>query len=436
MKKLNGNWATLILTAIIIAAGVVLPPLIYPFIDQYSDRVTQLQAPDTASNVFQEAVSLYPWNVYDESQTRDLFNSELNKIDSSGVPDYLMAFLSDRGVDVTTDPQYRQKLLASFRYLNVADNSAEDCFVLEQDLDGDGNPDIRCAVDLNGNVISTLLLSTQYQTIQLALPADVSPTDTAATGSTSGAGSDTTTGSTSGTGSETTTGSGETAGGGSGGSGSGGNTSGSPSGADATVSSNKDATAGGGADAATDTDASASNTSSPVITGADTGSDTNGNAPANTDTDSNPPGEPSNTNTPPPAQTASDGGTVLLSIPDPSQAAINENLNTWAFVYTTHQEAAKLSSPLLAASFMEVDAYFQVQYGYVFTNYLRVLNGLTLGAENAIPDSSPNLKARVLTNNEYQLNIYTLSNSQRLILYLDPATRVCLGFTIQDLASS
>ncbi|MCL2883457.1 MAG: hypothetical protein FWF30_03185 [Coriobacteriia bacterium] len=421
MKKPHGNILTLLLAAVIIAAGVVLPPLIYPLMDQYSNKITQLQASDTASVVFQEPVSLYPWNVYDESRTRELYPSEVNTIIESKVPDFLLGFLLARGVDIDSNTDFRESLLSSFRYLSVSGDRAEDCYVLEMDLNGDGVPDLSCATDLNGNVISTIVLTDDYQTIQVALPASVSPDQAAGdTGAGAGAAANPATDADA-AGTADAAGAGAAANPGTVTDAAGDTGTGAADSADATAGADTETTAADAANAAGTTDADA-DAGATVATDAGTDASAADTADA-ADTNAN-------------AQAPSDNAdTLIVSVPDASQAPVNENLNLWAFVYTTQKEAENLASPALADSFTQVDDYFQAQYGYVFTNYLRFVYGLPQSSESVSADTNSNLRLLVLNNSQYQFNIYNLPSSQRVILYLNPQTRACVGFTIQDLES-
>ncbi len=62
------NVFTILLTAVIIVGGIMLPSLVYPYIDSY-EGLTRLEAPDSvvSGHVFEQPVALYPWNIYNEA---------------------------------------------------------------------------------------------------------------------------------------------------------------------------------------------------------------------------------------------------------------------------------------------------------------------------------------------------------------------------------
>jgi hypothetical protein len=172
---LMSNLLTLLLAGIIVAIGIVLPTVLYPYLDVYRGAVVHLEHPSDstlAGHVFEEPVTLYPWNLYDEQNIRPLTNTEEELLESRGIPDFLFASLSDRGWQPEEDlGNYRSRIISSFSYLDPPSTTESGFFVLvEADITADGLADINCAVDLQGNLISLVFLTTEWDEIKLESP--------------------------------------------------------------------------------------------------------------------------------------------------------------------------------------------------------------------------------------------------------------------------
>ncbi|MCL1880273.1 MAG: hypothetical protein FWF71_06645 [Actinomycetia bacterium] len=171
MKRNYNNLLTVLLTALIIAVGIILPTILYPTLDQYRNNVIRITAPNDGADgvyVFDNPLPLYPWRQYSVRDTRPLTANERSILHDHGVPEFLETVLRDRGMKIVgTDPATRNRLLTSFTYLNLDESNGSPCYVLKDfDLNGDGRTDLSCAVSLTGDVIS-LLLSPQWQTVSL-----------------------------------------------------------------------------------------------------------------------------------------------------------------------------------------------------------------------------------------------------------------------------
>jgi hypothetical protein len=166
---------TLLLTAVIIAGGFMLPTLFSPLLDSYRNNLIQLSGPTddmVSGHVFEEPVTLYPWNIYDESQVRGLTNYEMITLEQSGVADLLVSNMQLRGLELVYDyGAYVERILSSFGCLEPLNSSEPGCFVLvDADIDFDDSPDLRCAVDFSGNLISLLLVSEKLNPLKLTAP--------------------------------------------------------------------------------------------------------------------------------------------------------------------------------------------------------------------------------------------------------------------------
>jgi len=71
---------------------------------------------------------------------------------------------------------YVQRILSDFRYLEAFGTGEPGCFVLvNADISLDGEPDVRAAVDLSGNIISLLFISETWSSLRLTAPLMLSP---------------------------------------------------------------------------------------------------------------------------------------------------------------------------------------------------------------------------------------------------------------------
>jgi hypothetical protein len=184
------NLLTLLFTGIIIAGGFLLPTLLYPYLDFYLNETVQLAHPseDTiAEHVFAEPVPLYPWNLYDANLLTPLAATERNLLEEKGIPGFLVATLRDYGMQIEEDDgSYRAQIINSFNYLDPESDAETGCFVLyDTDINADGQNDLRCAVNLSGNIISLVLLDDQWDSLRIEGPIGVvaeQPDDTLTTG--------------------------------------------------------------------------------------------------------------------------------------------------------------------------------------------------------------------------------------------------------------
>ena len=166
---------TLLLTAVIIVGGFMLPPLAYPYLDPYHDVIIQVADPSEykpEQGVFSNPIDLYPWNLYEEHSLRALTSSQRNFLEYRGIPNFLLAILRDHGLETSTDDAvYLSKIVDSFHYLEPQESDEQGCYVLvDLDISEDGEPDLRCAVDLNGTIISLLFVSTLWDTVVIESP--------------------------------------------------------------------------------------------------------------------------------------------------------------------------------------------------------------------------------------------------------------------------
>jgi hypothetical protein len=177
------NLLTLVFSGIIIAGGFLLPTLLFPYLDFYSDETMHLTRPSEstlAEHVFDEPSPLYPWNIYENEggSLRPLSAMERELLEAQGVPDFLVATLRDHGLSMDSGGNtYRTQILNAFRYLEPKDSNEPGCFILGDtgnlDINTDGQADLRCAVDPNGNIISLIFIASQWGALQIDAPIGV-----------------------------------------------------------------------------------------------------------------------------------------------------------------------------------------------------------------------------------------------------------------------
>lgn len=178
LQRLIGGTLTLFLTIVIIASGFLIPTVAAPYIDSYNNRYVQLPEPTestTLTPIPREPVILTPWNIYDVSLLRQLNEEEQTKLDASGSIDFLIAVMRDHGLQpVQEESYYRNKILADFRCLESQVQGGPRFFILYgEDMNEDNTADVRCAVDYDGKIISLLLLSAEWNEVDLRQPIDV-----------------------------------------------------------------------------------------------------------------------------------------------------------------------------------------------------------------------------------------------------------------------
>ncbi|MDR1421237.1 MAG: hypothetical protein LBI64_00020 [Coriobacteriales bacterium] len=386
----RSNFLTLLAAVAIIIGGYLFPTLLYPMMDQYHEVTIVLKDPtaDTGdTHVFSEPVSLYPWNLYQPDECRGLLPNERSQLVDRGVPEFLLASLRDRGLTLPeaedgepNEAFIRERIIDSFQYLNVGDTESPDCFVLvDADVDGDEQPDLSCAVDQFGNIISLLFLAPQWDSV--ALSADDYPSAVSEVDGGSGA----------------------------------------------------DAADGEQTDAA---DGSTTDGDGVVDDGVATGDEeTAGDETAGDETDR----DAAQGNSPTKPSTRAD----LEYLP------MDEDERLWSFAWATMHEAQEFKQPILATAFTVLDNNYQYRYGYSYRTYLLFQSGenVEAGATEADPVSESDategeddedtalfpLTPTPFATADNLLYIYDLPEEGRVIIYLDPTTKHCVGFNLVSL---
>ncbi|MDR3037306.1 MAG: hypothetical protein LBU31_02710 [Coriobacteriales bacterium] len=391
------NLLTLLLTGVIITGGILFPNLLYPYLDRYRNTIVQIPSPTESEHTFDEPVSLYPWNLYEEQRLRALTSAERDLLDGRGIPDFLIATLRDHGMTILPDGpdvlNYRALILGSFRYLEPGDSAEPGCYVLyDVDIDAEGQPDLRCAVDFQANIISLLFVSDNLSAVEVGTPVGTTPSTTP--DGTSGTPTDNTTGAAT----------------------SGGQTP------DATQQQeNTQSTATGKPADTAGTDNENSDTSkTPTVgiegdtgTAGDAGADGTAEAGATTGTSANPEVEVTT-------------GTST----QPDYQPPEEERHLWSFAYTTSREAKAFDQPSLMRAFRQLECTYENRWGYPYTS---LLAAPPEEPETDFPgdEYTPLLPPTPFKTADYLLNIYDLPDGNRLILYLDPSTSHCKGFNLQ-----
>ncbi|MDR1015788.1 MAG: hypothetical protein LBL86_12555 [Coriobacteriales bacterium] len=418
--NLTSNLMTLLVAGVIIAAGFLLPTLLFPYLDLYRDEVIQLVAPpenEISQHVFEEPVTLYPWNLYEEELLAPLSPADRNVLERRGIPDFLIATLRDHGMQpepdedgaVPSDEAYRAQILGLFQYLEPRDTAEPGCYVLvDADIDLDGRADIRCATDLEGNLISLLLVSSQWDSVSVEKPIGVAAAPPAEKEQEHEPVEDT-------EGGEGTGGTG----GAEGGEGTGG-TEDAGAGAGTADGSGTD---GAGADGETrDPGQGDTETGDAAQTGTE-GQGTDA-VPAN--------GEEA-------GSSGRDGGasggalaTLATLVARDVQSALDhppvtEDAHLWSFSYATAREAKVFDQPELFLAFRQLELTYEHRYGYPYTALLPL--------QPAEAEELPEVEYTALTpvpfaTADFLLYIYDLPSGERFILYLDPNTLRCMGFNL------
>jgi hypothetical protein len=379
----SSNLLTLLLTGAIIAVGFLLPTLLYPHLDRYQGETVLLARPSESTHVFKEPVTLYPWNIYEEERLRALSTADRELLEERGVPAFLVATLRDHGLHMEFDESfYHAQIINAFRYLDPQDSSETGCFILvDADIDEDERADLRCAVDPNGNVISLLLVSTQWDTVRIEMPIGVKgvpPTPESMTA-------------------EQTT-------------------SESPV---VNPSETQEATS-----AQTQTEAEPTTEAGPPVgtaeaegaEGAEAEAETAGEAGENAEGDSG-------------AFDAAEPGSAPPAVARPTieYLPLEEDQYLWSFAYVMAREAKAIEQQELFVAFRQLELTYEYRYGYPFTMLLPV--------QPAEPEVLPEVEYASLTptvfaTEDYLLSIYDLPNGERLILYLNPTSLRCMGFNL------
>jgi hypothetical protein len=371
------NLLTLLFTGIIIAGGFLLPTLLYPYLDLYLNETIRIDppSPETVSDrAFKEPITLYPWNLYQEERLRLLTAMERSLLEERGVPDFLVATLRDHGLEMEMDEDsYRTQIINSFRFLDPQDSAEQGCFVLiDVDVDADGREDFRCAVDLDGDIISLLFSSRQWDTVQIKTPIGMPPI---------------------------------------------------------TPEDEQTPTEGPAGDPADVENPVATETGEDENTGVGVdpegmGADSEGTegADANGTSDANDVKEADTTNAGTTEGSDDDATPFVVEHPP-----VEEDQHLWSFAYATAREADVIGQQNLFAAFRQLELIYEYRYSYPFTMLLPV--------QPTEPEVLPEIDYISLTpmpfaTEEYLLYIYDLPSGERLVLYLNPTSLRCMGFDL------
>jgi hypothetical protein len=106
---------------------------------------------------------------------------------------------------------------------------------------------------------------------------------------------------------------------------------------------------------------------------------------------------------------------------------VEEDRQLWSFAYTTAREAWLMDQQGLFFAFRQLELTFESRYGYPFITLL----GAAPGASEDLPLIDPvPLTPTPFATADYLLYIYDLPTEERLILYLNPLDRQCMGFNL------
>ncbi|MCL1846695.1 MAG: hypothetical protein FWF91_01855 [Coriobacteriia bacterium] len=171
-----GNLITLLLTALIIAGGFMLPTILYPYLDFYHNDPIQLVEPSEQPTIFPNPIVLYPWNIYSEQSLQPLTSQQREFLEAQGIPRFLLATMCNHGFEMAVDQgktefYYYLLIINSFNYLAPTEDDDPGCYVLvDLDIDEDSIPDFVCAVDLDGTIIDLRFLSSAWELVTIESP--------------------------------------------------------------------------------------------------------------------------------------------------------------------------------------------------------------------------------------------------------------------------
>jgi hypothetical protein len=171
-RGIINNILTVLLAALIVLAGFASPNLLYPVLDPYHDDIVTLSSdtgPMLELHVFDEPVSLYPWNLYDPASVRTITSVERDMLRLRNVPHFLLQVAEGFGLDIKWDDlsQLESYIANSFVYMNTDAQNESGCYLLpELDINNDGIIDLRCAADVDGNIISMAALTQVWPTAE------------------------------------------------------------------------------------------------------------------------------------------------------------------------------------------------------------------------------------------------------------------------------
>ena len=138
------------------------------------------------------------------------------------------------------------------------------------------------------------------------------------------------------------------------------------------------------------------------------------------------PNETTNGNT-----TVADDPNTKTNIPQANLAQEHppspDDLNIWSFAYVISREAQLIYQRTLFNTFRQLEFAFETRYGYPFTMLLPIQSP----EKEDLPEIEyiP-LELQTLRSNQYLLHIYYLPSGETLVLYLQPNTLKCMGFSL------
>jgi len=362
------NIVTLLLTCAIIISGFMLPTLLYPHLYLYHDDMVQLPEPVSGPSIFTDPPTLHPWTLYDEESLQPLGPAGREFLETRGIPQWLLAVMQDCGMKTTEDDSfYHALIIDSFSYLDLPDSTESGYyFLVDLDLSGDGIPDLRCAVDSHGNLVSFILGSNYWDSTALkspiGLPLPVTENNTA-----------------------------------------GGNPAASPGTDDPNI--------GDGTQAGANPENQVPNQGN-AENGAEQGTDPNSGVGGNTAVVDNPADKPGNT--PDTNQTS-------------KQPPTPDDLNIWSFSYVISREALLIEQRALFDVFRQLEFVFETRYGYPYTKLLPIQS---TEEEDLPDIEYVSLVPNTLKYDQYILYIYYLPTGETLVLYLLPTSLKCMGFNL------
>ncbi len=373
-QRLLGGGMTLVLTAVIIAAGFALPSYIYPYVDSFNNDFVQLEnLPESTKRTTRQANEpiVYPWNTYDVTRLRSLYEDEVSKLSASGAVHFLISIMRDRGFPISQNENfYESKILADFQCLEPQVPGEPRFFVLySEDLNADNTADFRCACDYDGKIIDWRLLSSEWESVRLTAPIDISSAQTGNVGD---------------------------------------------SGSTNATEGESDPDAGYESEGV----GTANNDSDP--TGGNQGGDQDesGGEVSETDTAENDSG--------PEGQGTTSSSNSITIYPN------DEDRSIWSFSYSISREAYLFNQRDIFSAVRQLDIFYERKYLYQFN----LLLPSQLSRDESIPNdalySGLDTPDYLPFEDQYRLHIYRLSNGAQLILYINPITQACFGFNIQQ----
>ena len=104
-----------------------------------------------------------------------------------------------------------------------------------------------------------------------------------------------------------------------------------------------------------------------------------------------------------------------------------DDLNIWSFSYVISREAQLIYQRTLFKTFRQIEFVFETRYGYPFTMLLPIQSP----EKEDLPEIEYiALELQTLRSDQYLLHIYYLPSGETLVLYLQPTTLKCMGFSL------